>query len=91
MSSASNVYSAQPAVPVLADTLLGESESTGTGDPQDREPNSDWSLKEDWLRGIQSTKKAVFRNGVVLGFSRLRMRSMESNDYITQVSLTPRN
>lgn len=91
MSSAPSVYSAQPAVPILANTLLRESEPTGTADSHDTEPSSDWNLKEDWLRGIQSSKEAIFRNGVVLGFSRLRMRSMESNDYITQVSLTPRN
>lgn len=91
MFSASSVYSAQPAVPILADALLRESESTGTADSHVTEPSSDWSLKEDWLRGIQSSKEAIFRTGVVLGFSRLRMRSMESNDYITQVSLIPRN
>ncbi|KAK4871329.1 hypothetical protein LT330_000566 [Penicillium expansum] len=46
---------------------------------------TDWNLKNDWKHGIQSSEAAVFRCGVVLGLSRLRMRSNESNEYIGQV------
>ena len=94
MDYAPNVYSADPAFPVLADSLLQQAESrTEASAPlsYDTTHNSDWSLHEDWKKGIQSTREVIFRCGVVLGFSRLRMRSRESNEYIGQVRITPRN
>jgi hypothetical protein len=95
MASNPNVYSADPAFPVLADSLLRQSESR-TEEPAlsyNKTPNSNtnWSLEEDWIKGIQPIKEAIFRCGVVLGFSRLRMRSRESDEYIGQVRLPPRN
>ncbi|KGO69380.1 hypothetical protein PITC_065160 [Penicillium italicum] len=86
MASTPNVYSAQPAFPVLADSLLRQSESTENAAPSNETTEkNDWNLKNDWKHGIQSSKDAVFRCGVVLGFSRLRMKSNESNEYIGQV------
>ncbi|KAJ5130530.1 uncharacterized protein N7515_006569 [Penicillium bovifimosum] len=75
-----------PAFPILADSLLPppipmEKAASSPGQAS----KSDWSLKNDWVRGIQSSKESIFRCGVVLGFSRLRMRSKESNEYIGQV------
>lgn len=87
MASAPNVYSAEPAFPVLAHSLLRRSESTQNAAPPSDETTAknDWNLKNDWKQGIQSSKEAAFRYGVVLGFSRLRMRSNESYEYIGQV------
>lgn len=90
MSSASNIYSADPALPVLADGLLRQPKPTETDTTSHNpKPRYNWDLKDDWLRGVRSSKQAVFRSGVVLGFSRLQGRSNESNEYIAQVSLTP--
>ncbi|KAF4760408.1 hypothetical protein HAV15_005626 [Penicillium sp. str.  len=87
MAIAPNIYSAEPAFPVLADSLLRRSESTENAAPPSDETaaKNDWNLKNDWKQGIQSSKEAVFRCGVVLGFSRLRMRSNESYEYIGQI------
>ncbi|KAJ5507781.1 hypothetical protein N7527_009924 [Penicillium freii] len=87
MADAPNVYSAEPAFPVLADSLLRQSESTQNAAPPSNETTAknDWNLKNDWKQGIKSSKEAVFRCGVVLGFSRLRMRSNESYEYIGQI------
>ncbi|KAJ6187778.1 hypothetical protein N7519_002686 [Penicillium mononematosum] len=64
----------------------GWSESTENAAPSNETPaKNDWNLKNDWKQGIQSSNEAVFRCGVVLGFSRLRMRSNESNEYIAQI------
>jgi hypothetical protein len=88
MSSTPNVYSAEPALPVLADSLLRQS-SSSTNDPTPQSntlaANSDWNLKDDWKKGIQRDNKSVFRCGAVLGFSRLRGRSDETHEYIGEV------
>ncbi|KAJ5341167.1 hypothetical protein N7541_010291 [Penicillium brevicompactum] len=86
MSSAVNIYSADPAFPVLADGLLGQSKPT-ENDTTSHNPTSrnNWSLKDDWLSGLKSSNRAVFRSGAVLGFSRLQGRSNESNEYIAQI------
>lgn len=83
MASTPNVYTAEPAYPVLADTLLI---------PQsrilDKEPpinNNDWDLEEDWDAGIRPHGTGIFRFGAVIGFSRLRTRSKETDEYIGQV------
>ncbi|KAJ9487771.1 hypothetical protein VN97_g5530 [Penicillium thymicola] len=87
MANAPNIYSAEPAFPVLADSLLQRSESTENAAPPSNETTAknDWNLKNDWKQGIQSSKEAVFRCGIVLGFSRLRLRSNESYEYIGQI------
>ena len=91
MASASNIYAADPAFPTLAHTLLTDTDSK----VEDAEHassdavNDDWNLQEDWNAGIQSKSK-IFRSGTVIGFSRLRMNSHDSNEYIGQVqSLKP--
>lgn len=89
MASTPNVYSSEPVFPVLADSLLLQSESTAkSAPPNETTTRSNWSLEQDWKQGIQVSKDALFRCGIVLGFSRLRMRSKESNEYIGQVLLT---
>ncbi|KXG48772.1 uncharacterized protein PGRI_026420 [Penicillium griseofulvum] len=85
MASAPNVYSAEPAFPVLADSLLRRASTENTALSNEKTAKNDWNLKNDWKEGIQSSKESVFRCGVVLGFSRLRMRSNESNEYIGQI------
>jgi hypothetical protein len=92
MASAMSVYSAEPAFPVLADSLLRQSESsTKEPAPQSNIPvaNNDWNLKDDLKKGIQTDSKGVFRCGTVLGFSRLRGRSDETHEYIGEACLTP--
>ncbi|KAJ5293842.1 hypothetical protein N7508_008663 [Penicillium antarcticum] len=88
MTSNTSVYAAEPALPVLADSLLHQSESsTKEPAPQANIPaaNNDWNLRDDWKRGIQKDNKSVFRCGTVLGFSRLRGRSDETHEYIGEI------
>ncbi|OQE15562.1 hypothetical protein PENFLA_c031G05200 [Penicillium flavigenum] len=63
----------------------GWSGSTENAAPHSNDTKNGWNLKNDWKQGIQSSNEAVFRCGVVLGISRLRMRSNESNEYIGQI------
>ncbi|KAJ5792997.1 uncharacterized protein N7503_008975 [Penicillium pulvis] len=83
----SNVYSAEPAHPVLAQSLLGEPGPTATKNeqPTQRPTTNDWNLKDDWAAGIQSSSDAIFRCGSVIGFSRLRTRSSDNDEYIGQI------
>ncbi|KAJ5514060.1 hypothetical protein N7463_003612 [Penicillium fimorum] len=86
MASAPNIYSAEPAFPILADSLLQpESTENAAAPSNETTAKNNWNLKNDWKQGIQSSKEAVFRAGVVLGFSRLQMKSNESNEYIGQI------
>jgi hypothetical protein len=85
MASAPNVYSAEPAFPVLADSLLRPTSTENAAPSNEKTAKNDWNLNNNWKEGIQSSKESVFRCGVVLGFSGLRMRSNESNEYIGQV------
>ncbi|KAJ5551076.1 hypothetical protein N7461_005774 [Penicillium sp. DV-2018c] len=76
-----------PAFPILADSLLPppippENAASSSSKTASKD---NWSLENDWVQGIQSSKKSIFRCGVVIGFSRLRTRSKESNEYIAQV------
>lgn len=87
MATAPNVYSAEPAYPVLASSLLAQPESRTTDAARsalDTTDTNDWSLKEDWNAGIQ-TSAGTFRCGTVIGFSRLRNRSKDNDEYIAQV------
>lgn len=88
MASLPSVYAAEPAYPVLAHSLLTkpESRTTDTGDSMDEAvQNHDWNLKDDWETGIQANNSGVFRCGAVIGFSRLRSRSKDTDEYIGQV------
>lgn len=88
MASLPSVYAAEPAYPVLAHSLLTkpESRATDTGDSMDEAvQNHDWNLKDDWETGIQANYSGVFRYGAVIGFSRLRSRSKDTDEYIGQV------
>ncbi|KAJ5540000.1 hypothetical protein N7513_008332 [Penicillium frequentans] len=83
----STVYSAEPAHPVLAQFLLGEPGPTATYNeqPTQRSATNDWNLKDDWVAGMQSSSDAIFRCGTVIGFSRLRTRSSDNDEYIGQI------
>ena len=88
MASAPSVYAAEPAYPVLAHSLLTRPEPkvAEAGDPLSEVDNShDWNLKNDWDTGIQADNSGIFRCGAVIGFSRLRSRSKDTDDYIGQV------
>lgn len=88
MSSNPSVYAAEPAYPILAHTLL-QAPSTDLTDSE--ESNYDvtsersWNLKDDWEKGIQNNIAGVFRCGTVIGFSRLRSRSKDTDEYVGQV------
>jgi hypothetical protein len=88
MASPASVYAAEPACPVLANSLLAkpESRTTDTGiSLNEVVQNNDWNLKDDWDTGIQTNNSGIFRRGTVIGFSRLRSRSKDTDEYIGQV------
>lgn len=89
MATAPNVYTAEPASPVLAHSLL--TPGSRTLDPghtnSDTSNHTDWNLKEDWDTGIRSSDTGIFRCGTIIGFSRLRNRSKENDEYIGQVGV----
>jgi hypothetical protein len=88
MASTPGVYAAEPAYPVLAHSLLTRPEPkvTEAGDPlSEADNNHDWNLKNDWDTGIQADNSGIFRCGAVIGFSRLRSRSKDTDEYIGQV------
>ena len=90
MSAASNIYLADPALPVLADALLRQTETADIYPiSNNAPPKSNWNLQDDWTKGFQSSDQGIFRPGAVLAFSRLQGRSDESNEYIAQVRLIP--
>ncbi|CAL5870307.1 uncharacterized protein PFLUO_LOCUS4542 [Penicillium psychrofluorescens] len=74
-----NVYSAEPALPILADTLLSPSPT-----PNPSRPNNTWSLQHDLENGIHPNS-SVFRPGAIIGFSRIRAKSPENDEYIGQI------
>ncbi|KAJ5105828.1 hypothetical protein NUU61_003175 [Penicillium alfredii] len=84
MASVPNVYSAEPALPVLAHSLLTEKNGAAAETSQPSDEPTNWSLKADWERGIRSSNDSIFRCGAVVGFSRLRS-SKDSNEYIGQI------
>ncbi|KAJ5684147.1 uncharacterized protein N7477_000492 [Penicillium maclennaniae] len=86
MANACNAYSAEPAHPVLASSLLAQSRwrrTQTTRSVQDTE-TTDWNLKKDWDIGIQAST-SIFRCGAVIGFSRLRARNKNNDEYIAQI------
>ncbi|OOQ87889.1 hypothetical protein PEBR_15061 [Penicillium brasilianum] len=91
MASAPSIYTAEPAYPILAHSLLTtltkpESKITDEQNPiNEAEQNHDWNLKDDWVTGIQASNSAIFRCGAVIGFSRLRSRSKDTDEYIGQI------
>ncbi|KAJ5290125.1 carboxypeptidase Y [Penicillium atrosanguineum] len=86
MTTARNVYSTEPAYPVLASSLLAQSElgTAHTTHSVHETETTDWNLKEDWDIGIQNSP-SIFRCGAVIGFSRLRTRSKDNDEYIAQM------
>ncbi|KAL4906241.1 hypothetical protein BDW74DRAFT_177259 [Aspergillus multicolor] len=79
-------YNVEPAVPILASSLLYDDSSQVT-DREKTEPNLDpstrWNLKLDMQKGLHPrapNEDDIFRPGTVIGFSRLRGRSPEGNE-----------
>lgn len=98
MQSAGNIYSAEPAVPILAHSLLTKPLEPGNQDLQAvSEPASSkeepaasdaWNLKYDIDRGIRTSGHTVFRCGKVVGFSRLREKGNDDDSQsVTRVKL----
>jgi hypothetical protein len=88
MASAPSIHAAEPACPVLAQSLLTKPEcrATYTEEPSyEAEQNQGSNLKDDWDTGIQPNNSRIFRCGAVIGFSRLRSRSRDTDEYIGQV------
>ncbi|KAJ5439691.1 uncharacterized protein N7458_010689 [Penicillium daleae] len=88
MASAPSIHAAEPACPVLAHSLLTKPEcrATYTEEPSyEAEQNQGWNLKDDWDTGIQPNNSGIFRCGAVIGFSRLRSRSRDTDEYIGQI------
>ncbi|KAJ5601745.1 hypothetical protein N7510_011279 [Penicillium lagena] len=75
----SNFYSAEPALPVLADTLLSPSPT-----PKPPQSKNSWSLQHDLENGIHPNS-SILRPGVIIGFSRIRAKSPENDEYIGQI------
>ncbi|KAJ5668745.1 hypothetical protein N7462_009815 [Penicillium macrosclerotiorum] len=44
-----------------------------------------WNLREDLDIGFQDPTRGIFRSGAVIGFSRLKTRSKDSDEYIGQI------
>ncbi|KAJ5577578.1 uncharacterized protein N7459_006542 [Penicillium hispanicum] len=85
MAAAPNIYTAEPAYPVLAHSLLAQREPRRP--VYDTAIIDDWNLQHDWDAGIQSSQTTLFHCGSVIGFSRLRTRSNDSDEYVGQVSI----
>ncbi|PLB52798.1 hypothetical protein P170DRAFT_507540 [Aspergillus steynii IBT 23096] len=80
-------YASNPAPPILAHSLLTESEpgnkidSEKSVDADDRTSLSGtWNLQDDIDSGFQCPPKGLFRNGVVIGISTLRSQQRNGND-----------
>ncbi|CAI7678711.1 unnamed protein product [Penicillium pancosmium] len=93
MALASNAYSAEPAFPILADSLLPQphSPTSPSGVLHPSADNNDWGLKRHWDEGIQSSQSTIFKCGTIIGFSRLRSRDKNNDDYIAQACQIPRH
>jgi hypothetical protein len=97
--SPGNVYSAEPAFPALAYSLLSQSASEPAGRDLQSEsepaPSQDeaaasgaWNLKHDIDRGVLSSRHTVFRCGKVTGFSKPRKKSDDDDTQcVTRVRL----
>ncbi|KAJ5267067.1 hypothetical protein N7478_009875 [Penicillium angulare] len=84
---ASNVYSAEPAYPLLAHSLVPQSTTPVIAyeQPIQGSTTSEWNLNDDIATGIKSGSSGIFRCGSVIGFSRLKMRSSDNDEYIGEV------
>ena len=85
MAAAPNVYTAEPAHPVLAYSLLTQQGHRRPG--HDTAEANAWKLQNDWESGIQTSGSSVFRCGSVVGFSRLRTRINDNGEYVGQVRI----
>ncbi|KAJ5155795.1 hypothetical protein N7492_008598 [Penicillium capsulatum] len=87
MASVSNIYTADPAYPTLACSLLTGHDASGYSEhtPTREAIPDEWNLQADWHAGVQSAKTNVFHSGKVIGFSRLKAKENYSNEYIAQI------
>ncbi|KAJ5239518.1 hypothetical protein N7468_004137, partial [Penicillium chermesinum] len=81
----SNVYTTEPAHPVLAFSQLQEPRTSNQQRAPSDPADSNWNLQDDWSTGIEDSKTKVFRYGTVTGFSRLRTRTNNNDEYIAQI------
>lgn len=88
MATGPNVYTDEPAYAVLAHSLLApESRTQVQEQPHSNTSNqNDWNLKDDWDAGIRTSSTAIFRCGIVIGFSRLRNRNMENDGQVSELA-----
>lgn len=86
---ASNIHSAEPAYPVLAHSLLQQPPNRVITPEQRIQGStiSEWDLHDDLTTGIKACSSGIFRCGSVVGFSRLRMRSSDNDEYIGEVRI----
>lgn len=86
--ASSNVYAVEPALPVLAHSLLDQTSRSSNKEQPTGELKTDstWNLQEDWSEGIQASGSRIFRYGTVIGFSRLRTRANNNDEYVAEVS-----
>ncbi|THC96107.1 hypothetical protein EYZ11_004429 [Aspergillus tanneri] len=68
-----NPYASEPAVPVLAHSLLPQSPSAH------RDKSQTWNLRDDLDVGFQSPNR-TFRSGIVIGISTLRSKDNNNDD-----------
>ncbi|KAJ5887869.1 hypothetical protein N7495_007910 [Penicillium taxi] len=73
------------AYPVLAVNLVRCLESEPSAVISNNHNNDDSNLQEDWNLGIKYSTTGIFRQGCVIGFSRLRSREKNSDEYVGQV------
>ncbi|PKY08318.1 hypothetical protein P168DRAFT_262654 [Aspergillus campestris IBT 28561] len=96
MHSTTNAYASEPAVPLLAHSLLQHDVATA-GDQQNTEStptnpslsNRDWNLEHDIKNGVEYPSMGVFRLGTVIGFSFMKNDSKEGDD-LDHVGQIPR-
>ncbi|KAF4229290.1 hypothetical protein CNMCM8980_006351 [Aspergillus fumigatiaffinis] len=82
MSSSGNAYAAEPAYPILADSLLSSRTMTSRISEQPDEPDQSaiWNLRKDIEEAFEGPS-SVFRCGRVIGFSKLKQRTQEDDDH----------
>lgn len=73
---------------MLAHCLLSQRETTPrihASKTTQKQKAKDWKLDDEWNAGIKRGSSGIFRCGSVVGFSRFRIKSSDSDEYIGQV------
>lgn len=87
MHSTTNAYASEPAVPLLAHSLLQHDVATAEDPPNTESAptnpslsNPDWNLEHDIRNGVEYPPMGIFGPGTVIGFSFMRNDSKEGDD-----------